>query len=222
MEGEERTIKNLLFIFILLLIPQIVSASSNGSCFRDIQKRYANLPGIIVSYKREITSKTMDMLGTGMKEEVATGKIFLRPPNFLRIEQETPDHELIISNGHDVWWYIPSKNTAYRYRAEQFSKELDILRNIFHGMRDVEKRFFVSWRRHKQGINILLRPKKAWQDIEKIGVEVDPSDFRIKVVKIYNLFGSITCFRLRDEISTRLKKQVFSVRFPEGTRIIEK
>ena len=89
-------------------------------------------------------------------------------------------------------------------------------------MRDVEKRFFVSWRRDKQGINILLRPKKAWQDIEKVGVEVDPSDFRIKVVKIYNLFGSITCFRLRDEISTNLKKEIFSVHLPEGTRIIEK
>ena len=42
------------------------------------------------------------------------------------------------------------------------------------------------------------------------------------MVKIYNLFGSIICFRLTDEIKTNLKQEEFSIHLPEKTRIIEK
>jgi len=137
MEGGERITKVL--FFALLLIPAITKASAWESYLKDVQKRYSDVPGLIIPYEREVISKTMNMLGTGMREEIATGKFFLKPPFFFRIEQETPEHELIISNGKEVWWYIPLKKTAYKYKAEMFSRELNILKDIFTRMTYIKK-----------------------------------------------------------------------------------
>ncbi len=221
MEGK-KGIANILLSFILLLAPAIAVSSSYEPYLQKIQKRYSRLPGLILSYKRELISKSLDMLGRGMKEDIGTGKIFLKPPCLLRIEQQKPTHEIIINNGKEIWWYIPSRNTAYRYKTADFGKELHILKDIFTGMNDIKKGFDISLEKGDRDIFLLLRPVRPWQDIEKIRIQIDSHDFRIRMVKIYNLLGSITCFRLDNEIRADLKKGIFSIHIPEGTRIIER
>lgn len=216
-----RGITKVLF-FILLLVPAITASFSDESCLRKIEQRYSSGSGLILSYEREIISKSMNLLGTGMKEDIATGRIFLKSPYFLRIEQEKPVHEVIVNNGKDVWWYIPSKKIAYKYKAKKFSRELNILKDIFTGMRGIKKEFHISLKKNSKVMFILLRPIRPWQDIEKIEIQTNKNDFRIRSLKIYNLFGSITHFRLTNEIKTNLKKDVFSINLPKGVKIIKK
>lgn len=188
-----------------------------------IRKNYGELPGLTVSYKREVITKTMAMLGDQVKGDLATGKMYFRPPNFLKLEQETPEQEFVISNEETLWWYIPHKKRAYKYSAREFGKELRLLSEIFRGLIQVEKRFQVSLRKPNElGENqIELMPNPPWQSIDRIILTVT-KDFDIRIVGIHYQLGATTIFTLNDIAEKKVfEKDFFTFTVPEGVLLVE-
>ena len=72
-----------------------------------IRKNYGSLPGLTLSYSREVITRSMAMLGDQVKGDLATGHMFFKPPCFLKLEQKTPKQETVISDEETLWWYIP-------------------------------------------------------------------------------------------------------------------
>lgn len=188
-----------------------------------IRKNYGELPGLTVSYKREVITKTMAMLGDQVKGDLATGKMYFRPPNFLKLEQETPEQEFVISNEETLWWYIPHKKRAYKYSAREFGKELRLLSEIFRGLIQVEERFQVSLRKPNElGENqIELMPNPPWQSIDRIILTVT-KDFDIRIVGIHYQLGATTIFTLNDIAEKKVfEKDFFTFTVPEGVLLVE-
>ena len=75
----------------------------------------------------------MAMLDDDMGFDKASGIFFFKGPHFLKVQQESPGREYIISNGDRIWWYLPDEKTAYRY--DDMGKELSILSMIFMGLK---------------------------------------------------------------------------------------
>ncbi|HIJ58246.1 MAG TPA: outer membrane lipoprotein carrier protein LolA [Deltaproteobacteria bacterium] len=214
----------------LIIFPILIFAF-NGLAMADeslvnilegIQKNYGRLSGLSVPYSREVITRSMSMLGEQARGDMASGTIYFKHPYLLRLEQEKPKAETIISNNDTLWWYIPDKKCVYRYPAKNFGKELQLLSNIFRGLSQVENSFQVLLKdQNKSGkYKIELIPDPPWQEISKINLTVTKK-YEIQTVRIHNLLGSITVFKLGDFTEKEgFEKGFFQFIVPEGVRLI--
>ncbi|MCK4784143.1 MAG: outer membrane lipoprotein carrier protein LolA, partial [Desulfobacteraceae bacterium] len=213
-----------LFSLVLLLWQGPASGSDRLSgIIEGVHEKYRDLPGLKVGYTREVITRSMSMLGAQARGDLATGHIFFKPPHFLRLEQETPKPETIITNGETLWWYIPDKRRAHKYPSEQFGKELNLLSDIFRGFTQLEKRFKVGMvDQNDEGEYLIqLKPDPPWQDIDRIRITVTPK-YDIRVLDIYNQLGSVTRFTLKNlAVKKAFEKDFFRFSLPEGVRLIE-
>ncbi len=189
-----------------------------------IRKNYGDLSGLTVNYEREIITKSMAMMGNAVKSEKATGQIYFKPPYSLRIEQETPTHEILTTDGKTLWWYIPQKNLVHLYPTERLGPELRLLSDVFRGLKGVEEGFVVSLKEEegKGVLKINLVPRPAWPDIDHIDLYLTPEDYRIEKVEIYNILGGLTRFQLGDKIKQEsFKEDFFRLEIPKGAKVVQ-
>jgi len=187
-----------------------------------IQKNYGGLPGLSLSYSREVITRSMSMLGDQVKGDLATGKMFFKPPYFLKLEQATPKQETVIANEDTIWWYTPEEKRVYKYPAKEF-KELRLLSDIFRGLIQVEERFEVALLEpNEEGeYQVELKPKLPWQNIDRIILSVT-STHTLRMVNIHYQLGSVTLFTLRDIVEKQdFEKGFFNFVIPEGVQVVE-
>ena len=188
-----------------------------------IKKRYASLPGLTIPYERDVVTKSMALLDDSIKSDLAEGFIHFKPPGFLRIDQEKPRSELVISNGETLWWYIPEKKEVYKYPTDKLGPELKLLTDIFQGLQEVADGFVVelitSGENGRQDLR--LTPNPPWPEIDFIRLSVSQEDGTIRVVKLHNYLGGFTRFALGDlEVKKGLKKGFFQFTVPQGVKVI--
>ncbi len=213
----------LLHFFIFLLSNSVPANNNIASIIRGIQKNYAHLPGFRISYKREVITRTMSFLGNQIKGDIATGKIFFRPPYSLKLEQEKPQPETIIAGKETVWWYIPGEKRVYKYPSGKFGKELMLLSDIFRGLINVDDNFTVSLlTQDKQGeYRIKLIPQPPWEEINSIIITVT-NRFEIHRINIQNQLGGVTRFELDDlAMMDKFDDGFFIFEIPKGVQVIQ-
>jgi outer membrane lipoprotein carrier protein len=213
----------------LLLSLGLTGLSFAGDRLSDILKgvrtRYANLPGLMVPYQREIITRSMALLDQSMKTtDSATGRIFFKSPRFFMIQQKTPTSETIITDGQTLWWYIPEKKEAYEYPSNKLGKELHLLIDLFNGLREIEESFDViqSDLNKDTAIHLTLIPNPSWEEIDHIDLQINQRDFQIQQIEIHNLIGGITRFILGDwVVQDTLTDDFFRFVVPEGVMVIK-
>ena len=213
----------LCFLMVFSVSP-VFAGAQVSSVVECIRERYGHLPGLTVAYEREILTRSMALLGDQIASDRATGRIHFKPPHYLRIEQETPSHESVISNASILWWYIPEKKQAYRYPAQKLGKELRIFADIFQGLREAEEDFILSLSSDAQGKErqLELTPNPSWPDIDHITLYLTLEDCRIEKIEIYNVLGGMTRFKLgKERVEERFEASFFSFTPPEDIEVIE-
>ncbi len=222
--------RRITIISLCLLVFQGTASGSDDlpRILDGLKKNYGGLDAISIPYAREVVTRSMVMLGNQAKGDLATGTIYFRAPDLLRLEQEKPRVETIIANSMTMWWVIPAKKTVYEYKTEEFGKELRLMTNILRGLAQVEDSFYVKLQekdeakeKESPGVcKITLIPNPPWEEIQKIDVTVG-DDFHIQTVKIYNFLGSVTIFTLEKftEIHT-LDKRFFTFTAQKGMKVI--
>jgi outer membrane lipoprotein-sorting protein len=189
-----------------------------------LRGRYGNAKGLTAKYTREAISKTMAMLEVADRHDLAKGRLYFSPPHFLRLEQASPQEELLLTDEHTLWWYLPLKNEAYKYPAEKFGRELRLLSDILKGLKDTEDSFNITLNAMPEAntYHLILKPEPPWQDIDHLEVIILKGDFAIKQVDIYNNIGGLTRFLLRGwEEKDRFSPGFFSFSPPPGIKVIE-
>ncbi len=213
------------FLFLCLLPWGALAADPKLSTILEgIRKRYGLVSGLTLSYEREVITKSMAMLGDQVKAELATGLIHYKSPHSLKFQQETPTKEILVTDGHVLWWYIQAKNQAHRYSSHQLSREVKLLGDIFQGLRGVEQSFVILQKGEddKGALILEVTPSPSWGEIDHIDLTVTPGSFHIQKVEIYNLLGGLTRFKLGDSLKEeRFKDDFFTFTPSPGTRIIE-
>ena len=190
-----------------------------------IRARYGSAQGLTALYTREAISKTMATLGVAERRDVAKGTLYFKPPYRLRLEQASPQEELLITDGKTLWWYIPSKKEAYQYPAETFGKELRLLGEVLHGLKGARNNFTIACKDNLEAstYQLALRPEPPWKDIDHLELIIGKGDFIITQVDIFNTIGGLTRFMLSDlweDVS--LQEGLFTFFPPLGVKVIEK
>ena len=217
---------------ILLLIPALIvlvhspvsAEDALSSILQGIKGHYGHTSGLSVPYTREVITRSMSMLGAQAKGDLASGIIHFKSPHFLRLDQEKPGYEIIIANDNILWWYIPDKKEAHRYRAKDFGRELRLLSDIFSGLAEVKESFRVQLQEkdEKRDTKMVLVPDPPWQEIDRIAITVSP-EHEIRSVRIFNALGSVTRFNLGNfTIGKTFEKGFFEFVAPPGVKIIVK
>lgn len=188
-----------------------------------IKRNYASLPALTVPYERDVVTKSMALLDENIKSDVATGLIHFQPPHFLKIEQESPKTECVISNGQTLWWYIPDKKEVYQYPSRKLGQELSLLSDIFQGLKEMKDGFKVEITAYgeKGRHHLKLTPQPAWPEIDFIHLAISQEDFYILELKLQNYLGGFTRFTLGNlTIRKGFDKDFFTFVAPEGVRVI--
>ncbi len=192
------------------------------SVLEGVKTKYNCVHGLKISYRREVITKTMAMLGTQAGGDLASGKIFFKPPNLVRLEQSSPRIETLVTNGKSLWWYIPEEKKVYVYSSEQFGNELKALNTIWTGFTDKAKSFKITLLGKDQKGNYLLElvPDPPWEQVDRIKVKVSET-FEIQSIDIINTLGTTTRFYFDKIISTGdLEDHFFEFTVPEGVKVI--
>ena len=221
------------YFIICLLVSAIMPLADTAPAYSDdsltvvlngILKRYGDLPGLAVNYQREIITKSAAILGDEMKTDLAAGSFIFRSPHYLKVIQNLPREEIIITDGQIIWWYIPDKKVVYRYPADKLGKELKLLSDIFKGLNKATEGFDITYEESpdKEAYHLSLVPKEPWEEIDHISLSVGRDAFNIMVVEIHNLFGSVTRFRLGGlSVRKNFEKGFFEFIVPEGVQVQE-
>ena len=218
-----RVTRILFFIVLFVPLSQSVGEQPLSQVLEGVKKQYGRLAGMSVPYEREVLTKSMAMLGDQMKADVASGTFFFKPPRFLKVEQETPTKEALITDGELLWWYIPEKKQAHRIPSSKLARELQLLTDIFQGLRGVEESFVVVLvGEDEKDITLELTPNPPWPDVHRINLLIHPKDFLIRKVEVYNIMGGVTRFSLGKVTEhKKFKQDFFSFVPPEGVRVLE-
>jgi outer membrane lipoprotein carrier protein len=212
------------FFLILGATRQQLAGDEVSRIIDGMRGRYGNAAGITADYTREAISKTMALLGTADRQDIAQGTLYFRPPYSLRLEQKSPQEELLVTDGQSLWWYVPHKNEAYRYPALEFGRELRLLSDILRGLRDAEANFEITLNAHSDTniFALTFKPDPPWPDIDHLQVMILKNDYTIKQVAIYNMVGGLTRFVFTGlQESDGFEEAFFSFSPPHGTKVID-
>jgi len=222
---KSRLILPLLSCLLVCFLSGVASPDDQTSeIMNGIRDRYGNAGGLAADYTREAISKTMALLETAQRHDVATGRLYFKPPHCLRLEQTSPREELLLTDGQTLWWYIPFKAEAYRYPAKRFGRELSLLSDVLKGLKDSEDKFRITSREDPEALahHLFLNPEPPWQDIDHLEVRASKRDFAINQVDIYNTIGGLTRFVLDGwQENKQFEADFFSFSPPPHIRIIE-
>jgi len=221
---KKLAITRIILLCLILSLSGAVTAGGNdrlSAVLDGVLKRYSELKGMSVSYKREIITKSMAMLGDEVASDTATGTIIFTPPHYLAIEQETPGRETVTTDGETLWYYIETKKTVYEYPADSLGREIRLLSEIFSGLSNVYDSFDVELE-EKDEYSLKLVPNPLWEDMDHIELLVERGTYNIRVVEIFDLLGGITRFKLdRPSARNDLKKDDFIFKAPSGVKTVK-
>ena len=207
---------------IIVYLPNLVLADQQlPQILEGVQKTYSQLPGLSLPYESEVITRSMALLGGGMNKDLATGQLYFKSPGFVKIQQETPKPETMYTEGTVLWYYVPHKNEAYRYPSPDF---VQVLGDIFQGLRDVEERFDIVLSRISEDgrCELKLSPNPPWPSIQHLELTVSQMTYTIQKVEIYYTTGGITRFTLGEfHVENSFPEDFFRFNVPEGVDVIE-
>ena len=215
-----------LFFLLLesILIGEALPDDKLSAVIEGLRSRYGNVKGWSAEYTREAVSKTMAMLGAGERHDMATGRLYFKPPHFLRLEQASPQEELLLTDGQTLWWYLPLKMEAYKYPAKKFGQELRLLSDVLEGLKHAKDKFQITLKANPEinTYHLILKPEPPWQEIDHLELIIHKEDFSIKQIEVYNNIGGLTRFLLSNWKEKALfEKGFFSFSPPPNAKVID-
>jgi outer membrane lipoprotein carrier protein len=190
-----------------------------------LSARYQGLSALTADYSRTTVSPSTDAVFGHQASQTASGKLSWRRLAMLRLDQETPTKELMLTDGDVVWWHLPAEKRAYVYRDLDLAGELSPLLSFFSGLEALRENFLVDVAApddSRQGqIALELKPKRGSERVGRLIIYCD-AESRLTGFRLSSPTGEKTDFHLVNlSADPRLARGLFEFRPPRGTVVIE-
>ncbi|MFO8084786.1 MAG: outer membrane lipoprotein carrier protein LolA [Desulfobacterales bacterium] len=183
-----------------------------------MEQRYST-SGFSANFIQQSTLKAMDITDT------ATGTLKIKRPGMMRWEYQSPDPQVIITDGDKLWIYRPEDKQVMVGEAPSFFKDgkgagflsdMKLLRNKFSVFLDT------SEMNSNDDYHLKLYPEDQSLDVAVIFLVVDPATYIIKNIVTYNTYEDETRIRMTDyNFDVEFPDHIFDFSIPEGTDILE-
>lgn len=181
-----------------------------------VEKRYAG-EGFSALFHQKTLIRAMDIIDT------AIGKLYVKRPGKMRWEYESPEKQIIITDGADLWIYKPEDCQVMKGRAPAFfgdGKGAGFLSDI----QQIRKNFIVlhGGVETPEVVMLKLLTKEENMDLARIDLWISKSDFSVMQVTTQNAYGDETRIEFTDyRLEENLDDALFRLEIPEGTDVIE-
>ncbi len=208
----------------LVLAPSVssdVNAADNPSLgiedvLTQMERRY-DVSGFTALFDQVSTLKAMEITDT------ATGKLFIKPPDMMRWEYDTPEKQIIMSNGETLWIFRPEDRQVMVGRAPEFfagGKGASFLSN----MKVIRESFLFSLDQEESphAYRIKLVPREKTFDLTAIFLSVSKTSFEVLEVTTVNIYGDETRIALKfPKFNLVLDNAMFNFTIPEGIEVLQ-
>jgi outer membrane lipoprotein carrier protein len=220
---KNRMIKTACMISLAVMFAALSSAASddNGHALVDrtvdgIQKTYDSIRTLRAEFM-QLTYPAGAAEGTR-----ASGRVWFSPPDSMRWEYDTPEPQLIVTSGRDVYLYEKEASQVTILSREHFLST-GISRAFFFGKGDIRKLFHVTPGRSNGQIDplkLVLVPKESNPQIKRIVVTVGKKSHLVREIWFEDNFGGRTRLVFADiRLNEAVNRDLFHFVIPDGVEV---
>ena len=181
-----------------------------------VEQRY-EVPAFSARFFQTSTLKAMDIVDT------ARGKIYIKRPGRMRWEYETPERQIIVSDGVQLWIFRPDDHQVMIGKAPAFfgdGKGASFLSDV----RKMRENFTITLVDRPDTDNHVLKlvPNRQTNDLSEIVLSVSWADFHIDEITTVNAYGDETRIVLSDtDFEGQLADDLFEFVIPQGVEVLQ-
>ena len=152
------------------------------------------------------------------QEIVESGTVRFKRPGRMRWDYRTPEYKLFVSDGRDLYFYVPAdRQVVVRARAG----EQGIALRLLTGDADVAREFEARCETPRRvPTRLTLRPRRPDPDVAHVTIEVDAAA-RVQAIEIHDVQGNLSIFRFREIQENRgLRDAIFHFSVPRGVEVM--
>ena len=191
------------------------SRLSLDEVIKKVETHYS-VSGFFAYFSQTSTIKAMEITDS------ASGRAFFKRSGKMRWEYETPDRQMIITDGKTLWVFRPEDNQVMIGKAPSFFKggkgfsflsDMKVIRQKFNMVleKETEEGFFV----------LKLNPREKTYDIVEIYLWISRKTFDVVRILTRNSYGDETRIVFNNiQLKQDLDDSLFSFEISEGIEVL--
>ena len=182
----------------------------------EVEKVYT-AAGFSADFIQASTIKAMDITDS------AAGKLSVKYPGKMRWVYQTPEEQIIVSDGEHLWIYRPQDNQVLRGQAATFfgdGKGAGFLSDI----RKIRDDFSITLEdiRFGEFYSLVMVPRQKTWDLVRINLLVSKQDYHITQVYTYNAYEDVTRIEFSNLVfNGAMEPSLFEFTMPDNVDILE-
>jgi len=182
----------------------------------EVEKVYTSA-GFSADFIQASTIKAMEITDS------ASGRLMVKYPGKMRWVYQSPEEQIIVSDGEHLWIYRPEDNQVLRGQASSFFgdgkgagflSDIRRIRDDFHiALEDIRFGEFYS---------LMLVPRQKTWDLVRINLLVSKQNYFITQVYTYNAYEDVTRIEFSNlEFNGTMEPSLFEFKMPANVDILE-
>ncbi|HYM05244.1 MAG TPA: outer membrane lipoprotein carrier protein LolA [Terriglobales bacterium] len=196
------------------ILPAIAANAPTERVLKEVERRYNQASTLQVAFAETYTAPSR-------APRTESGTLYLRKPGRMRWDYSSPPGKLFISDGKNVYLYLPSSNRVEKMKLKE-TEDMRAPLAFLLGKLNFEKEFQnIQLRAEGDGTLITAEPKAGNLPYSKVEFSVSPT-FEIRKLRVSNLDQSILDFAFSAEkLNPPLPETMFRFQPPPGAEVEE-
>ena len=204
-------------MFTLLALPgTLFSETSEQQALDAIQRQYEEVSTFEADFTQRSYVKMMN------QTQSVKGTVKIKKPGKMKWVYGAPDTQILISDGKNLWLYVPEEEQATKVPVESiYSSNTPAL--FLAGKGKLTRSFNVeSVSQENQNILVTLVPKNEDQGLARLILHADKKNYQITGSTVYDKLGNKTEIRFsRIRINREIPEEQFQLKTPPGVEILD-
>ena len=208
----------ILILFFLLILPAgtLFAETSEQQALDSIQQQYEKVSTFEADFTQRSYVKMMN------QTQSVKGTVKIKKPGKMKWVYGAPDTQILISDGKNLWLYVPEEEQATRVPVESiYSSNTPAL--FLAGKGKLTQSFNVeSVSEENKNILVTLVPKNDDQGLARLILHADKKNYQITGSTVYDKLGNKTEIRFsRIRINREIPEEQFQLKTPPGVEILD-
>lgn len=198
-------------------LPLLLAAADSNlqSTLKAVETRYNKAKTLQVLFQERYSPP-------GRPRRTESGKLALSKPGRMRWDYTEPAGKLFVSDGKNLWLYVPEDKRAEKMKLKE-SDDMRAPLAFLLGKLNFDKEFrnLSATPEASGGLRIVGEPKTNTLPYSRVEFTVLP-DSRIRQVKVTGFDKSVLDFTFDDEqVNPKLDDRLFRFQVPPGVQVVE-
>ena len=208
--------KFLILFTLLTLSGTLFAETSEQQALDAIQRQYEKVSTFEADFTQRSYVKMMNQTHS------VKGTVKIKKPGKMKWVYGAPDTQILISDGKNLWLYVPEEEQATKVPVESiYSSNTPAL--FLAGKGKLTRSFNVeSVSEENRNILVTLVPKNEDQGLARLILHANKKNYQITGSTVYDKLGNKTDIRFsRIRINREIPEEQFQLKTPPGVEILD-